>query len=100
MEVAHAAANMRGQRGKACSGDIALYLAEIQRIHAGENYYQVAAEELVSRGYPTASVFNWRTPLPMWLIGKLPEVLWGRLVLIAARGDAADGLRGGGAGAA
>ncbi len=66
------------------SGDIALYLAEIQRIHAGENYYQVAAEELVSRGYPTASVFNWRTPLPMWLIGKLPEVLWGRLVLIAA----------------
>ena len=56
------------------SGDIALYLGEIQRIHAGENYYQVAAEELVARGYPTASVFNWRTPLPMWLIAKLPEV--------------------------
>ena len=36
------------------------------RIRAGEGYYQVAAEELVERGYPTRSVFNWRTPLPMW----------------------------------
>ena len=66
------------------SGDIGLYMAEIQRIHAGENYYQVAAAELVAQGYPTASVFNWRTPLPMWLIGKLPDPLLGRLILIAA----------------
>jgi hypothetical protein len=66
------------------SGDVLLYLTEIKRIHAGENYYQVAAEELVAQGYPTASVFNWRTPLPMWLIGKLPSPLWGQLILIAA----------------
>ena len=66
------------------SGDAFLYMTEIKRIHAGENYYQVAAEELVSQGYPTASVFNWRTPLPMWLIGKLPDPLFGRLLLIAA----------------
>ena len=57
------------------TGDVFLYMSEIKRIHAGENYYQVAAEELVAQGYPTASVFNWRTPLPMWLIGKLPDPL-------------------------
>jgi hypothetical protein len=66
------------------SGDVFLYMSEIKRIHGGENYYQAAAEELAAQGYPTASVFNWRTPLPMWLIGKLPGPLLGRLLLIAA----------------
>ena len=66
------------------SGDVFLYMSEIKRIHGGENYYQAAAEELAAQGYPTASVFNWRTPLPMWLIGKLPDPLLGRLLLIAA----------------
>ncbi|MBI1900355.1 MAG: hypothetical protein HYS13_04465 [Planctomycetia bacterium] len=53
--------------------DIDLYAAEIRRIRAGGGYYQAAATELRARGYPTKSVFNWRTPLPMWLIAKLPE---------------------------
>ena len=48
-------------------GDTALYRAEVDRIRAGEGYYEAASAELVQRGYPTASVFNWRTPLPMWL---------------------------------
>jgi hypothetical protein len=63
------------------TGDVALYRAEIARIHAGEDYYQVAGEELVARNYPTRSVFNWRTPLPMWLIGKLPAVVLGKMLL-------------------
>jgi hypothetical protein len=63
------------------NGDVALYRAEVERVRAGENYYQVAGQELVARGYPTASVFNWRTPLPMWLIGKLPHPLWGKALL-------------------
>ena len=62
-------------------GDVALYRAEVHRIHAGENYYLVAAEELVARGYPTRSVFNWRTPLPMWLIGVMPRPVFGKVVL-------------------
>jgi hypothetical protein len=69
-------------------GDVALYRAEIDRIHAGEDYYAVAADELRARGYPTRSVFNWRTPLPMWLVGKLPAVELGKAVL----GVAAIGL--------
>ncbi len=66
------------------TGDVFLYMSEVKRIHAGQNYYQAAAEELEAQGYPTASVFNWRTPLPIWLIGKLPDPIAGRLLLIAA----------------
>ncbi len=62
-------------------GDVALYRAEVDRIHHGEGYYQAAATELTVRGYPTRSVFNWRTPLPMWLLGKLPTVALGRALL-------------------
>jgi hypothetical protein len=62
-------------------GDVALYRAEVDRIHNGEGYYQAAAAELTVRGYPTRSVFNWRTPLPMWLLGKLPTAALGQALL-------------------
>ena len=62
-----------GSKGGA---DVALYRAEVDRISRGEGYYQAAAAELTPRGYPTRSVFNWRTPLPMWLLGKLPAACW------------------------
>ncbi len=63
------------------TGDIALYQAEVDRIHKGEGYYEAAAAELPQRGYPTRSVFNWRTPLPMWLIGILPKAVMGKVLL-------------------
>jgi hypothetical protein len=63
-------------------GDIALYQAEINRIRAGQDYYPAALQELTTRGYPTRSVFNWRTPLPMWLIGILPTG-WGKMLLMS-----------------
>jgi hypothetical protein len=63
------------------SGDVALYRAEVDRIHRGEGYYQAAAAELTARDYPTRSVFNWRMPLPMWLLGKLPAPAWGKAML-------------------
>ncbi len=53
-------------------GDIALYRAEAERIRDGESYYQAAKAELTVRGYPTRSILNWRTPLPVWLVGALP----------------------------
>ena len=60
---------------------MALYRAEVDRIHSGEGYYQAAAAELTARGYPTRSVFNWRTPLPVWLLGKMPAVVLGKALL-------------------
>lgn len=69
------------------NSDLCLYQAEVERIRRGEGYYQAAAAELAARGYPTASVFNWRLPLPMWLLGKLPDARWGQALLgLAALG--------------
>lgn len=62
-------------------GDVQLYNAEIARMQQGQGYYDAAARELVERGYPTASLFNWRTPLPMALIGWLPDKRLGQAVL-------------------
>ena len=63
-------------------GDFALYRAEIDRVHAGEPYYAVAADELRTRGYPTRSIFNWRTPLPMCLVALLPDAKMGQAALV------------------
>ncbi len=56
-------------------GDVALYRAEADRVHDGQQYYDAIAAELRLRGYPTRSIFNWRLPLPVWLIGVLPDSL-------------------------
>jgi hypothetical protein len=63
-------------------GDLELYKAEVDQMQTGKNYYDIAASELVQRGYPTRSVFNWRTPFPMILIAKL-GVVPTHLILIA-----------------
>jgi hypothetical protein len=62
-------------------GDVGLYRAEVDRIRAGQSYYDAAAAELRERGYPTRSIFNWRTPLPVWLIGVLPDVALSNAIL-------------------
>jgi hypothetical protein len=62
-------------------GDVALYQSEAERMHAGESYYDAAATELAERGYPTASIFNWRTPLPVWFVGKLPDLTIANVIL-------------------
>jgi hypothetical protein len=62
-------------------GDVQLYRAEVDRIRGGESYYDAAGDELRTRGYPTRSVFNWRTPLPVWLIAKLPSIAWANVLL-------------------
>lgn len=80
----------KGQVGKPRpgAGDVALYRAEIERIRSGEGYYQAAATELPARGYPTRNVFNWRTPLPMWLVGKMPDPIFGKVLLCLLAGAA------------
>lgn len=43
--------------------DIELFRAVVARVRAGMPYYEAMGMELRQRRYPTASVFNWRTPL-------------------------------------
>ncbi|MBN2021416.1 MAG: hypothetical protein JW809_01360 [Pirellulales bacterium] len=62
-------------------GDVGLYRAVIDRVRDGEGYYEALGAELPARGYPTRSVFNWRTPLPLWLLGVLPDDALGRALL-------------------
>lgn len=64
--------------------DLELYAAEVEQIRAGGNYYDIAARQLVAYGYPTKSVFNWRTPLPFTLIAAMPEFIARGLLLLVA----------------
>jgi hypothetical protein len=38
--------------------DLRCYRSIVDRIRSGEGYYQAAYSELVSRGYPTGSIFK------------------------------------------
>jgi hypothetical protein len=62
--------------------DLRLYRAIVERVHAGENYYDAAGRELREGGYPSGSIFNWRTPLYAWLMGALPAPEYGQALLI------------------
>jgi hypothetical protein len=68
-------------RPKRGHGDAALYRAIVDRIHNGQGYYQATVAEQSAEGYPTRSVFNWRTPLPMYVIAKLPQIEWAKYFL-------------------
>lgn len=75
-----------GYVGRAPRGpsDVLLYRAEIERMQRGASYYDAAAAELPARGYPTRSLFNWRLPMPMWLLARLPDPRLGQALLVAA----------------
>jgi hypothetical protein len=62
-------------------GDVAMYTAMVQRLSAGEQYYDVVGGELRQRGYATRPFFNWRTPLLFSAVALAPRVA--RVVLIS-----------------
>ena len=67
--------------GLRAEGDVALHSATIERIRSGEPYYDAVGGELRRREYPTASVFNWRTPLHFTVVGGLTaDLAWALLV--------------------
>lgn len=75
-------ANNRAGQQMGRASDVDLYRAEVARMASGEGYYAAAAAELRHRGYPTRSVFNWRTPLPLWMFAQSLDPRWGKAVLI------------------
>jgi hypothetical protein len=62
--------------------DRELFTAVVDGMRTGRSYYEVYGAESRTRGYPTRSVFNWRTPLLLPSVALLtPRV--GFLVLMA-----------------
>jgi hypothetical protein len=54
--------------------DPALFAAVIARVRAGEAYYPAMAIELETHHFPTASAFNWRTPILFKLMAVAPPL--------------------------
>lgn len=67
------------------ASDVAAFRAIVGRISVGESYYAAYGGELRPRGYPTRSVFNWRTPLLISVLARVPT-------LVARAGLASLGL--------
>lgn len=63
------------------ANDMTLYRDEVVRVAHGEPYYDAVADELRNQGYPTRSVFNWRTPLLVWMLAAMPSPRWGQTLL-------------------
>ena len=53
----------------------------VDAMHSGQPYYTAMAAMLRDVGYPSRSVFNWRTPLLFELLARLPSWTWGRILL-------------------
>jgi hypothetical protein len=53
--------------------DSELYRSIVERVRAGEPYYEAAGAELRARGYPRRPMFNWRQPTYAWLLAHLPK---------------------------
>jgi hypothetical protein len=52
-------------------GDAILHEITIERLRAGEPYYDAVGDSLRQRNYPAAQVFNWRTPAHFELVAAL-----------------------------
>ena len=62
--------------------DSALFGAVIHRVAAGEPYYSAMGIELRARGYPSASIFNWRQPTLFVCVAAAPLVM--RTILVGS----------------
>ena len=65
-------------------GDVFRFRVVVDRMRTGEGYYDAMRIELLRRGYPTASVFNWRPPATFLLLAKAPRISHALMVSLAA----------------
>jgi hypothetical protein len=78
--VVYGAAPASTVKGNARGEDLRCYRRIVERVRAGEGYYEAAGDELRTRGYATRSPFNWRLPLLAWLLARLPSTEMGEAV--------------------
>jgi hypothetical protein len=65
------------------TSDLDVFRRIVTRVHGGDSFYVATQGELRSHGYPTRSVFNWRTPVYAWMLGSGGGLEWGRWLLMA-----------------
>ena len=66
--------------------DADLFEAMVQGVRDGGSYYDVTHKALRDRGYPSRSLFNWRTPALTCMLATIPGPTWGKglLAVLAA----------------
>jgi hypothetical protein len=63
-------------------GDSGVFHTIVSRVHDGDSFYDATQEELRGHGYPTRSVFNWRTPCYALMLGRVTGLETGRWLLL------------------
>lgn len=63
--------------------DFALYQRIVDRVHAGEGYYQAAGTELRASGFPVRPFLTWRLPTAARFMALFPNTHVCRLVIAA-----------------
>jgi hypothetical protein len=58
-----------------------LFRKTVEDVHAGQNYYDAFGRRQKERNFPGDRVFNWRPPLYFWLLGQLPNLIWGQALV-------------------
>jgi hypothetical protein len=71
------------QNKKITVRDVNTFQTIMERVHEGQNYYQVVADELRTRGYGLRPFFNFRLPTLAVFLGKIPSPQIGRWLLIS-----------------
>src|SRR5947209_1686553 len=51
--------------------DVDFYRNIIARVRRGQGYYDAVGDEFKEWHYQPTSLFNWRTPVYAWVIGKI-----------------------------
>ena len=64
------------------TGDLDFFRILVECVRSGESYYDAAHREMLAHGYPTRSVFNYRTPIFAWALAALPGPNSGHALLI------------------
>ena len=67
--------------------DADLFEAMVKGVREGGSYYDVTHKALINRGYPSRSIFNWRTPTLTWILASLPGASWGKGLLAVLAGS-------------
>ena len=67
---------------KGATTDVDVFRKVATRVGRGDSFYDATQQEFRAHGYPTRSVFNWRTPIYAWFLGRVTGFDCGRWLLM------------------